>query len=67
MKLKTSLSRLTTYLIPLVLLAATGCSKSPDYRDQRLAEMAQQTVAEQVKQNDRMADQAKAVVAESHQ
>ena len=66
MKLTIPLRRLATYLAPLVLLAAIGCSKSPDYRDQRLAEMAQQTVAEQVKQNDRMADQSEAVVKESH-
>jgi hypothetical protein len=67
MKLTIPLPRLIAYLVPLALLAAIGCSKSPDYRDQRLAEMAQETVAEQVKQNDRMADQAEAVVAESHQ
>ncbi|MDF1845507.1 MAG: hypothetical protein P1U77_29210 [Rubripirellula sp.] len=67
MKLTIPLPRLTAHLVPLALLAAIGCSKSPDYRDQRLAEMAQQTVSEQVKQNDRMADQAEAVVAESHQ
>ena len=55
------------FLILTIILVMAGCSKSPDYRDQRLADMAQETVAEQVKQNDRMADQAEAVVAESHQ
>lgn len=67
MKLTTPQTRRMTYLVPLALLAAIGCGDSPDYRDQRLAEMAQQTVAEQVKQNSRMADQSEAIVAESHQ
>ncbi|MBL6706200.1 MAG: hypothetical protein ISQ06_08815 [Planctomycetaceae bacterium] len=49
-----------------VLLLATigGCSRSPD---ERLADFAQQTMTEQIKQNDRMAEQSQAVVAESHQ
>ena len=49
-----------------VLLLATigGCGSSPD---ERLADFAQQTISEQVRQNDRMADQSQAVVAESHQ
>ena len=34
-----------------IILVMAGCSKSPDYRDQRLAKMAQETVVEQVKQN----------------
>lgn len=47
-------------LIPGVL----GCSRAPD---ERLAEFAQQAMAEQRKQNDRIADQSLAVVEESHQ
>ena len=49
-----------------VLLLATigGCGRSAD---ERLAEFAQQTMSEQVRQNDRMADQSQAVVEESHQ
>ena len=49
-----------------VLLLATvgGCGSSPD---ERLADLAQQTMTEQRKQNDRMADQSQAVVEESHQ
>jgi len=49
-----------------VLLLATigGCGRSPD---ERLADFAQQTMTEQIKQNDRMADQSQAVVEESHQ
>ena len=49
-----------------VLLLATvgGCGSSPD---ERLADFAQQTMTEQRKQNDRMADQSQAVVEESHQ
>ena len=48
-------------------LAMVGCGESPDMRDQRLAEFARQSMAEQQKQNDRIADQSKAVVDESHQ
>ena len=49
-----------------VLLLATigGCGRSAD---ERLADLAQQTMTEQVRQNDRMADQSQAVVEESHQ
>lgn len=49
-----------------VLIPATiaGCSRSPD---ERLAEFAQQTMTEQVRQNQRMADQSEAIVQESHQ
>jgi small-conductance mechanosensitive channel len=49
-----------------VLLLATigGCGRSAD---ERLADFAQQTMSEQIKQNDRMADQSQAVVEESHQ
>ena len=51
---------------PLMLLAAIGCSdKTPDMRDQRLAEFAQQSVREQAKQNEHMARQSDAVVQES--
>ena len=52
---------LAVVLIPAVI---AGCSRP---LDERLAEMAQQTVAEQVRQNERMADQSQAVVEESHQ
>ncbi|WP_145346226.1 hypothetical protein [Rosistilla ulvae] len=48
----------------LVLAAIAGCGRSPD---ERLAEFAQQTMTEQIKQNGRMADQSQAVVEESHQ
>lgn len=53
-------------MVAAVLLLATiaGCGRSPD---ERLAEFAQQTMTEQIKQNDRMADQSQAVVEESHQ
>ena len=51
----------------LMLLTVIGCSDTPDMRDQRLAEFAQQAVKEQARQNDRMADQSQAVVEESHQ
>jgi leucyl-tRNA synthetase len=41
-----------------------GCSRAPD---ERLAEFAQQTMTEQIRQNQRMADQSEAIVEESHQ
>ena len=49
-----------------VLLLATigGCGRSPD---ERLADFARQTMTEQIKQNDRMAEQSQAVVEGSHQ
>ena len=50
--------------LPMMLGAVGGCGRSPD---QRLADFAQQTMSEQRKQNDRIADQSQAVVAESHQ
>ena len=52
---------LMTVLIPATI---AGCSRSPD---ERLAEFAQQTMAEQSRQNHRMADQSEAIVEESHQ
>ncbi len=49
----------------VVLLATIGgCGSSPD---ERLADFAQQSMSEQVRQNDRMADQSQAVVEETHQ
>ena len=53
-------------MVAAVLLLATigGCGSSPD---ERLADFAEQSMAEQRKQNDRIADQSQAVVAESHQ
>jgi hypothetical protein len=50
--------------VSVLLVIVGGCSGPPD---ERLAEMAQQTVAEQSIQNQRMADQSEAVVKESHQ
>lgn len=51
----------------LMLVTAAGCSEPPDLRDQRLAEFARQSMAEQRKQNDRIADQSEAVVQKSQQ
>ena len=51
--------------LALLLLATIGgCGRSPD---ERLADFAERTMSEQIKQNDRMADQSQAVVEESHQ
>lgn len=50
--------------VAIFLTAFAGCSGPPD---ERLSEMAQQTMAEQSRQNQRMADQSEAIVAESHQ
>ena len=57
------LRRVAMYLA-LLILGGGGCGRAPD---ERLAEFAQQSVTEQRKQNDRIADQSKAVVKESHQ
>jgi hypothetical protein len=53
-------------MVAAVLLLATigGCGRSAD---ERLADFAERTMSEQIKRNDRMADQSQAVVAESHQ
>jgi hypothetical protein len=48
----------------LLILGVGGCGKAPD---ERLAEFAQQSMSEQRKQNDRIAEQSQAVVVESHQ
>ncbi|MDA9859190.1 hypothetical protein N9D23_13805 [Rubripirellula sp.] len=57
--------RSVTILVAVLFLATiAGCGRSPD---ERLAEFAQQSMAEQRKQNDRIADQSQAVVEESHQ
>ena len=59
--------RIANPLALALALAMVGCGESPDMRDQRLAEFARQSMAEQQKQNARIADQSKAVVDESHQ
>ena len=59
--------RIANSLALALALAMVGCGESPDMRDQRLAEFARQSMAEQQKQNARIADQSKAVVDESHQ
>jgi hypothetical protein len=50
--------------LALLMLGVGGCGRAPD---ERLADLAQQSMVEQRKQNDRMADQSQAVVEESHQ
>ncbi|MEQ8851746.1 hypothetical protein [Gimesia sp.] len=50
-----------TVLIPGTI---AGCSRAPA---EQLAEFAQQTMTEQGRQNQRMADQSEAIVEESHQ
>ncbi len=59
--------RIANSLVLALALAMVGCGESPDMRDQRLAEFARHSMAEQQKQNARIADQSKAVVDESHQ
>lgn len=46
----------------LMILASCGCS---DQRDQRLADMASQNLAEQARQNDRLAEQSRQIAAAS--
>jgi hypothetical protein len=50
--------------LALLMLGVGGCGRAPD---ERLADLAQQSMVEQRKQNDRIADQSQAVVEESHQ
>jgi cell division protein FtsW (lipid II flippase) len=50
--------------LALLILGVAGCGSAPD---ERLAQFAQQSMAEQRQQNNRLADQSQAVVAESHQ
>jgi hypothetical protein len=64
MKKMNNLRRVTMCLALLILGVVAGCGRAPD---ERLAEFAQQSMAEQRKQNDRIADQSQAVVEESHQ
>jgi predicted small lipoprotein YifL len=66
MPMKQMIHHRSVAMFAAVLLLATigGCGKAPD---ERLANFAQQTMSEQARQNDRMADQSQAVVAESHQ
>jgi len=53
-------------IVPLLLpLAAIGCGPPPDTRDQRLAEVAQQSVAVQAKQNEHIARQSQTVAEQS--
>jgi hypothetical protein len=56
--------RVAMCLALLMLGVVGGCGRPPD---ERLAEFAQQSLAEQRKQNDRIAEQSQAVVEESHQ
>jgi hypothetical protein len=64
MKQMIHLRRVAMCLALLMLGVVGGCGRSAD---ERLADLAQQTMTEQVRQNDRMADQSQAVVEESHQ
>jgi hypothetical protein len=64
MKQMKSLRRVAMCLALLMLGVVGGCGSSPD---ELLADFAERTMSEQIKQNDRMADQSQAVVEESHQ
>ena len=64
MKQMIHLRSVAMFAAVLLLANIAGCGRSPD---ERLADFAQQTMTEQIKQNDRMADQSQAVVEESHQ
>ena len=64
MKQMIHLRSVAMFAAVLLLATIAGCGRSPD---ERLADFAQQTMTEQIKQNDRMADQSQAVVEESHQ
>jgi hypothetical protein len=51
----------------MVVVTVAGCGEPPDMRDQRLAEFARDAMTTQKQQNDRIAEQSKAVVDESRQ
>lgn len=57
--------RRTTPAALLILLAVTGCDKPPDTRDQRLVDLAKESLNRQSEQNRLMAEQSKAIVEES--
>ena len=57
--------RLTTSAVLLMLLAVIGCDEPPDTRDQRLVDLAKESLKRQAEQNKQMADQSKAIVEES--
>jgi hypothetical protein len=63
---KSTRPRHRAMLLALLVMTA-GCGDSPDFRDQRLAEFARESMIEQRIQNERMADQSGAVVKESSQ
>jgi hypothetical protein len=54
-------------LVLPTLVVTAGCGEPPDLRDQRLVEFARESMTEQRKQNDRLADQSQSVVQESQQ
>ena len=56
--------RRVAMFLALLIPGVVGCDRAPD---ERLAEFAQRSMVEQRQQNDRIADQSRAVVAESHQ
>lgn len=49
----------------LMLLPVTGCDEPPDMRDQRLVDLAKESLKRQAEQNKQMADQSRAIVEES--
>ena len=62
---RTNLAMMIAALIGL--LATVGCDETPDTRDERLAEFAQESMQVQAQQNEHIARQSEAVVKESHQ
>ncbi len=59
--------RILNNITLLLLLIHSGCHQPPDLRDQRLVEIARESMSAQRQQNDRIADQSAAVIQESHQ
>ena len=62
-----SSSRTIVVSAAMVVVTVAGCGEPPDMRDQRLAEFARDAMTTQKQQNDRIAEQSKAVVDESRQ
>lgn len=60
-------TRRVTMSAALIMLAAAGCSKPPDMRDQRLVDLANESMTRQAQQNEHIAKQSQSVVEESRQ
>ena len=59
--------RRATVAAALLMLAAAGCGKPADMRDQRLVDLANESMKRQAEQNQQIAKQSQSIVEESRQ